>query len=234
MKKRIRELLFVILTAVCAVAVVLLGKGYIRSVQVQESLPVEKAVTVYTSGKDYVSFEELDPDFVHAVVAVEDKRYFERSGPDFIALCRAIYMNFLYKRPVEGGSTIPQQIAKNLWFVGTERGLDEKIAEVFLMGKLQDRYTKEELLALYANMNYYGDGYWGIGQASRGYYSTGPDQLSVAQAAMLAGIPNAPGIYQLSTGHDLAVQRQRKVLQRMLAEGYLTEAEYQEALNEAV
>ena len=108
-----------------------------------------------------------------------------------------MYHNLKAGELIEGGSTICEQIAKNLYLGGYVDGLEEKTAEIFLMKDLEKAFSKEELFALYANMNYYGDGYWGIRAACAGYYDLGPGELSVAKAAMLAGIPNAPSLYQL-------------------------------------
>ena len=205
------------------------ARGYNRYIQAIRETPVEEAVANYPFG-ERIRFNQLSPAFVYAVVAVEDQRYFYRRGFDWVALFRAIINNLVAHRAVEGASTIGQQVAKNLYFQGGRRGLEEKLAEVFLMNELENQYSKEEVLALYVSMNYYGDGLWGIAQASKGYYQTSPAELDYAHAAMLAGIPNAPSYYQLSTGYEQAVRRQRKVLSRMKEEGYISEQEYEEAL----
>lgn len=208
--------------------------GRMRSREAMETKPVKEAALVYLDCDSCLAFEEIDTDLVHAVTSVEDKRFFERTGFDWVALIRAVIANFKAKRMVEGGSTITQQIAKNLYFADIPRGFDEKLAEVFLMAELESIFTKKQLFAIYVNMNYYGDGYWGLKQAAAGYYQKEADDLSPAVAAMLAGIPNAPGLYQLSTGHDLALARQRRILQAMRKNKYITEEEYQAALEEEV
>ena len=196
-------------------------------------LSIEDAVKKYTYNR-YLTFDEIDEDFVNAVIAVEDKRFFDRKGYDYIALIRAIYNNIIFRDFVEGGSTITEQIAKNLYLERTPRDLDEKICEILIMYDLEEKYTKEELFALYANMNYYGDGYWGLKQAARGYYGVHANNLSLAQAAMLAGIPNAPSAYQLSSGYELAKNRQEKVLTTMVNNNMISETQKQEALLEDV
>ena len=113
-------------------------------------------------------------------------------------------------------------------------GLEEKIAEIFLMNDLEREYSKKELFALYANMNYYGDGYWGIHDACKGYYDQSPSDLSLAKAAILAGIPNAPAIYQLSDGYEKAKERQAWVLQTMVNNDYISSLEAEEAKKEDV
>lgn len=192
------------------------------------------AVQTYREKPNYVDYASIDSDFIHAIIAIEDRRFFLREGIDWRALFRAALRNLKANQAVEGGSTITQQIAKNLYFVRQKRGIYEKIAEVYIMYDLEHLFSKEELLALYSNMNYYGDGYWGIHDAADGYFHTSADQLSIAQASLLAGIINAPSAYQLSTGYDLALQRQKKVLQAMRDTNYISADEYQEAQSEKI
>ena len=196
-------------------------------------LSIEDAVKQYTYNK-YLTFDEIDEDFVNAVISVEDKRFFDRKGYDFIALIRAIYNNIIFREFIEGGSTITEQIAKNLYLERTARNLEEKLCEIMIMYDLEEKYSKEELFALYANMNYYGDGYWGLKNAARGYYKAQANDLSLAKAAILAGIPNAPSAYQLSTGYELAKNRQEKVLTTMVNNNIISEQEKAEALLEDV
>ena len=157
-----------------------------------------------------------------------------RKGYDFVALGRALYHDLLAGEIIEGGSTITEQIAKNLYLGGYINGMEEKIAGIYLLFDLEEHYSKQELLALYVNMNYYGDSYYGIAQAAKGYYDASAGDLTLAQAAMLAGLPNAPSAYQLSTGYELAKQRQEWVLKTMQDNGCITEEEKRQALQEDV
>ena len=234
MTKRLLRIFLVLLAILFTFIAVVLGQGYLRYKEEIENLPLDKAVEAYTKKEDYVPYDQIDQDFINAVISVEDKRFFERKGYDLKALCRALYHDLLAKDFIEGGSTITEQIAKNLHLGGYIESPEEKIAGIFLMRALELNYSKEELFALYANMNYYGDGYWGIGEAARGYYDRDANDLSLAQAAMLAGIPNAPAVYQLSDGYDLAKQRQEWVLQTMVNNSYITKEEMKEALVEDV
>lgn len=234
MKKKILIGLLTVLIVLASAVGVFMVQGYQCYKTTIEKKTVQEAVSEYASRLDYTSYEGIDTDFVNAVISVEDKRFFTRDGFDWIALTRAIIVNTMSQKLVEGGSTLSQQIAKNLYYQNTSRGIKEKIAEVFIMNDLENMYSKEDLFALYANMNYYGDGYWGIDDASEGYYAEDASDLTVAQSAMLAGIPNAPGIYQLSTGYDAAKQRQEKVLGLMLSNEYISEDLYNEAMTEDV
>ena len=234
MKKKLFRVFLVLFLIFAALMATMFGQGYLRYKKEIEDLPLEKAVESYTKKDDYVSFDQIDQDFINAVISVEDKRFFERKGYDLIALCRAIYHNFLAKDFIEGGSTITEQIAKNMHLGGNINTPEEKMAGIFLMRALEKNYSKEALFALYANMNYYGDGYWGISEAAKGYFGRKADDLTLAQAAMLAGIPNAPAIYQLSDGYELAKQRQEWVLQTMVNNQYISKEEMKEALIEDV
>ena len=234
MRKFIRKLFLIFLLIFVIVMTTLLSQGYVRYEREIKNKPLDQAVDEYRNKENYVEFEDIDDDFVKAVISVEDKRYFDRKGYDIIALFRALYHDFLAKDIVEGGSTISEQIAKNLYLGGYVNGMEEKMAEIYLMLDLEKHYSKQELFALYANMNYYGDGYYGIYDASMGYYHNSPSDLSLAKAAMLAGIPNAPSIYQLSSGYELAKERQEWVLYTMLNNGYISENEYDNALKEDV
>lgn len=234
MKRLIIKLFLLAVLIIAGAAGYALYRGWETYQAAVSQVPIETAAEPYQTCDDCLAFSDIDEDFVNAVVSIEDKRYFIREGFDWIAFTRAMIANLRAKQAVEGGSTISQQIAKNLYYQSVSRGIDEKIAEVFIMSRLEDLYSKEDLFAIYANMNYYGDGFWGLQQASRGYYQTGGNDLTVAQAAILAGIPNRPAVYQLSTGHDAAVARQRRVLSAMLKNEYITQEEYELALQENV
>ncbi|MBR0462600.1 MAG: transglycosylase domain-containing protein [Erysipelotrichaceae bacterium] len=234
MRKALKTIVLLLILSVLVCLATVLGQGWFRFQREIENMPLSTAVAQYTDKDDYVVFEDIDDDFVKAVISVEDKRFFDRQGYDFVALIRAFYNNFRAGRVVEGGSTITEQIAKNLYLGGYVNGIEEKTAEIFIMLDLEKEYSKEDLFALYANMNYYGDGYWGIRDAAKGYYAADAGDLTLAEAAILAGIPNAPSILQLSTGYDLAKERQAWVLQTMVNNGYISEDDMETALLEDV
>ena len=233
-KKIVLKFLLVIFALLLAAGVFLFALGRLRADEVISQKPITVAVEEYTGTEKYVTYEEIDPDFVNAVIAVEDKRFFTRRGLDWIALARAVIENIQAGALVEGGSTISQQIAKNLYFGFQRTGIKDKVAEIFVMADLEEKYSKEELFALYASMNYYGDQYYGLSEAAKGYYGTTASDLTLAQAAMLAGLPNAPSVYQLSSGFDLAKKRQEKVLQCMYSNDFIDEEEFKKALQEDV
>lgn len=234
MKKKILNILLLLLGVLILITGCYFGDCYNDAKDLMTNEPISEKVESYTNKAEYIVYDDINTYFVNAVVATEDKRFFSRKGFDWIALSRAIIVNVVSGELREGGSTISQQIAKNLYFQGTRRGIKEKIEEVFIMLELEKDYSKEDLFALYASMNYYGDGYYGLSEASLGYYEIDQKELTLAEAAMLAGIPNAPSLYQLSTGYDLAKERQEKVLYRMLEEKYIRQDEYLSAKAEDV
>ena len=234
MKKIILKVFLSFLALLLIAGGVLFAIGRMRADEVISEKPIAVAIGEYTESNGYVPYEEIDEDFVRAVISVEDKRYFTRKGLDWIALIRALIENIQAGRLAEGGSTISQQIAKNLYFGYQRSGLSYKLAEIFVMVDMEEAYSKEELFALYACMNYYGDDYYGLKNAAMGYYGKSPSDLSTAEAAMLAGLPNAPSVYQLSSGFELAKKRQEKVLQCMYNNEAISAEEYEKALQEDV
>ncbi|MDD6468097.1 MAG: transglycosylase domain-containing protein [Erysipelotrichaceae bacterium] len=233
MIKKIKKLLFKLILLVFILLAGMVGYSYLECRDLLNEKPVLSMVQPYWSKEGYVPFDDLNKDFVNAVVATEDKRFFERKGFDFIAFTRAMLTNLYYQGLYEGGSTIPQQVAKNLYF-SQDISIIRKIEEIFVMYELESKLTKEEILALYVNMNYYGDGYWGVNEASKGYYGIDQSEMSLAQAAMLAGLPQAPAVYQFSTGFEKAKLRQEDVLQAMTRNDYISEQQEKEALMEVL
>ena len=232
MFKWFRKLLIRLLIVCILLVGICVGYGYVQYRDTITLKPIDEKVSDYWRIEGYLVFSELNEDFVNAVVSVEDKRFFKRTGFDYIAFSRAMFSNVKYGT-TEGGSTITQQVAKNLFF-SQDTDVFQKISEVFVMFDMEEMYTKEQIFALYVNMNYYGDGYWGIRQASLGYFKKPQSELTLAEAAMLAGLPNAPSVFQLSTGYDLAKERQETILDLMVANGYITKEEAESAKMEVL
>lgn len=169
---------------------------------------------------------------MNAVVAVEDKRFFRHFGLDPIAICRAVLNDLRAGSFVEGGSTITQQLAKNMYF-NQDKELTRKAAEAFLALDLEKTYSKEEIFELYVNSIYFGDGYYDVASASEGYFDKEPDEMTEYESTLLAGIPNAPSAYAPTRNPELAAKRQMQVIKRMAACGYFSEEET-DAVNETV
>ena len=158
-----------------------------------------------------------------AVVAVEDSRFYSHHGFDPEAIARAALVNLQYGRIEEGASTITQQLAKNL-FLSDEQSLDRKLEEALLSLDLEMHYSKDEILELYLNTIYFGSGFYGIHEASVGYFGREPHELDLPETSMLAGIPNAPSVYSPYVDFMLAKKRQIVVLDAMVRTGCITES----------
>lgn len=171
-----------------------------------------------------VTIKELPPYVPRAVIATEDARFYSHFGVDLIGLARAVVVNIWAGRIRQGGSTLTQQLAKNLFF-GPERTLKRKVQETLLALWLERRLTKDQILALYLNRVYFGAGNFGIEAASRSYFGKPAARLSLNEAAMLAGLLKAPSRYAPTNNHDRAAARASVVLDRMASAGFITAAQ---------
>ncbi|MCZ6813299.1 MAG: PBP1A family penicillin-binding protein [Alphaproteobacteria bacterium] len=171
-----------------------------------------------------VTVKDLPPYLPAAVLAVEDARFYRHFGIDLLALARAMVANIMAGRIVQGGSTITQQLAKNL-FLGPERTVKRKVQEVILALWLEKRFTKDEILALYLNRVYLGAGNFGMEAAARSYFSKPARRLQLNEAAMLAGLLKAPSRYAPTRNRGRAARRAAIVLDRMVATGAITRAQ---------
>ncbi len=224
MKKLLLKLFIIllILLLLAATFIFLIGYGYYANTLHEKSLT--ERVEEVTSKEHFVPFDQLPENYINAVIAVEDHRYYEHGAVDFIGIARAFYTNIRDGKFDEGGSTITQQVAKNVIF-NQDKTLIRKVGEVFGAYDLEKNYTKDEIFALYVNSSYFGDGYYCIYDASQGYYHKEPKDLTLAEASMLAGVPNAPSVYSPTVNPDLAKKRQKHVLNKMVEYGYITQDE---------
>ena len=211
-------------TVIAGCGFALAGEGYglYKNAVQEESL--EAKVAEIRSQENFTFLEDMPETYVQAVVSVEDHRFFDHFGLDLIAIGRAVVNDIKAGRYVEGGSTITQQLAKNLYF-SQEKTMNRKAAEVFLALELEQKYTKDEILELYVNSIYFGDGYYSVGEASEGYFGKPASEMNDYECTLLAGVPNAPSKYAPSKNLALAEKRQQKVISRMEACGYITEEE---------
>ncbi|WP_233351697.1 transglycosylase domain-containing protein [Glycocaulis albus] len=171
-----------------------------------------------------ISADSLPEHLVDAVLAVEDRRFYHHFGIDLIGTTRAALANLRAGRVVQGGSTITQQLAKNL-FLTPDRTMRRKMQEMMLAFWLETRFTKDEILALYLNRVYFGAGAWGAENAARRYFGRGPHELDIGEAALLAGLLKAPSRYSPANDTTRAAVRATVVLDLMLATGRITEEE---------
>ena len=222
--KLFRKILIILLIAFVVISSILFIIGFSYYSKALKGKPLISRVEEVTNDEHFVSFDELPENYINAVIAVEDHRYYYHGAIDMIGIARAIWVNIKNGELQEGGSTITQQVAKNLVF-SQEETLERKLGEFFAAFDLEKNYTKNEIFALYVNSSYFGDGYYGIYDASMGYYQKEPKDLNLDEASMLAGIPNAPSVYAPTVNPDLAKKRQNHVLNKMVEYGYISEEE---------
>ena len=237
MRKFLKGILSIILgIIILAIIVVLAYLGIIYN-EVNTEIKagkIEKTVEGIRSRNTYVKKEKIDELYLKAVIAAEDRRYYSHGAVDVVGFSRAMYNNIISMKLKEGGSTITQQLSKNI-FLDQRAEIDRKIKELFYSIELEKKYSKDDILELYVNTSYFGAGYYGIGPATKGYYDKIPEKLSLNEAAFLAGVPNAPSVYNPYEHYDLAVQRRNIVLKKMVFNGDITQQEaiivYNERLN---
>lgn len=163
----------------------------------------------------FTSYSELPQFYIDAVISVEDYRFENHCGIDLIAIGRAMLTDIKKHSFIQGGSTITQQLAKNMLFT-QEKKLERKVAEVFVALELECNYSKEDIFELYVNTSYFGNGYYGVREAADGYFGKTFSELSEYECAMLAGIPNAPSVYSPNAVNESTARRVECVLESIV------------------
>jgi 1A family penicillin-binding protein len=184
--------------------------------------------TIFKEQRIEVPLDRISPNFLKAVISVEDQRFYEHSGVDAIRVAAAALKNFQEGRRAEGGSTITQQLARQS-FLSRDKTYRRKLKEVILAAQIESLYSKEEILTLYLNKVYFGDGLYGVEAASRGYFGKSASDLSVAEAALLAGLIQSPSSYAPTVNLDRAVARRNVVLSAMASTGAIDAEEAERA-----
>ncbi|MDX1814843.1 MAG: PBP1A family penicillin-binding protein, partial [Thermodesulfobacteriota bacterium] len=179
---------------------------------------------LYIEKRTLAPFDKIPRHVVNAFVAAEDANFFNHRGVDFTAIARAAVKDLLGGSFSQGGSTITQQTVKNL-FLTREKSISRKLKELILAYRMERKMSKEEILYLYLNQIYLGEGAYGVEAASRSYFGKGVSELGLAEGALLAGLPKAPTRYSPRIHPNLAKGRQRYVLRRMVEAGFLSQAE---------
>ncbi len=186
---------------------------------------------LYLENRTVVPISKMSTDLADAIVAIEDERFYQHNGVDPIGLARAVVANLQRGFGEEGASTITQQYIRNTILLNerTDITVARKIREAYLAMELEKRYDKREILEMYLNAIYFGEGAYGAEAASRTYFSKHASELTLAQAALIAGLPQQPGRLDPYNNPERALERRAAVLSAMLANGYITQAEYAEA-----
>jgi 1A family penicillin-binding protein len=186
------------------------------------------AFTIYTEQRIEAPLSEVSPNLVRALVAIEDQRFYDHRGFDLVRIGSAALANVRHYRKAQGGSTITQQLARQS-FLTSDKTLRRKFQELILAARIEHLYTKDQILELYLNKVYFGDGLYGIEAASRGYFGKHASELDVSDAALLAGLVKSPSSYAPTVNMERATARRNVVLQTMLESGAIDRATYQSA-----
>ncbi len=194
-----------------------------------------KTISTLKKDKDvyYLTYDEIPVEVRQAIVSIEDKKFEEHHGVDFKAIMRAAFSIIRNREITQGGSTITQQLARNV-FLTQKRTWQRKVEEIFIALDLEKKYTKHEILEFYLNNVYFGNGYYGIEAAAQGYFRKDAVDLSTSQIAFLCGLPNAPSRYDPRLHLDAALARRDRVLKNMYQDGILNESDYQAAIDEEI
>ena len=185
---------------------------------------------IYIEDREPIAFDKIPQDLKDAFLAIEDKRFYEHNGIDFIRLTKSMFVNVITMRKAQGGSTITQQLARNA-FLTLEKKWDRKVKEAIIALEIEKLYTKDEIFEKYINEINFGQGSYGAQVAAKTYFNKDLVDINLAEAAMLAGIPNRPGSYNPMKSLDNALKRQKLVLGMMLKNAFITQEEYDIAIS---
>lgn len=228
--KFIKRLIFAVLLIIIIAISLIVYMGHAMYKEAINKVSIQDKIQEIKKDENYLTIDNIPDDFKHAIVAVEDHRFYTHSGIDLITTTRSMLENIKEKDIVAGGSTITQQTGRLMYFTQEQR-FTRKVAELFVAFDLEKNYSKDEILELYCNMIYYGDGYHGIKEASNGYFKKEAKDLTLAEASLLAGLPNAPSAYSPTKNKKLAHKRQSVVLTQMVKYEYILEEQKQEIEN---
>ncbi|WP_026675099.1 transglycosylase domain-containing protein [Alkalihalobacterium bogoriense] len=188
---------------------------------------------VYSENRIYLPYDEIPPLVIEAFLATEDRRFFEHKGYDPSAIARAFMVNMQSNSIEQGASTVTQQLVRNL-YLGHNQTYDRKISELLYAFKLEETFTKEQIIELYINTIFFQNNIYGFEAASRFYFSKPSSELTLAEIAFLSAVPNNPSHYNPLTNFDNTVLRQEWILQKMLEVNVISEEEFDEAVNEKI
>ena len=229
--KIIRNILITVVLIGIVVGGIFVKNGYDMYKNALEKMPLEVKISSIKEKTMYAKIDEIPQIYKDAVISVEDHRFYKHNGVDIIAIGRAFINDIKAIDFVEGGSTITQQLAKNIYFT-QEKKITRKIAEVFMSFEIEKEYDKDQILELYLNTSYFGDGYYTVKEACKGYFNKELKEMTDYECILLAGIPNAPSVYAPTKNPELAIQRQKQVMNKMVEYEYLTQEEANKILEQ--
>ena len=222
--KNIKNIIIVVIIVLTSICLLFINSGYQMYRKAIKEVGLTEKVSQITEKENYTKLLEMPKIYLDAVIAVEDHRFYNHNGIDVISIGRAAFNDIRTLSFIEGGSTITQQLSKNVYFT-QEKKIERKIAEVFMAFTFEKHYTKNEILELYLNTAYFGNGYYTVKEASQGYFDKEPKEMTDGEAIMLAGIPNAPSVYNPKVNLKLAKQRRNQVIKKMIKYKKLTQEE---------
>lgn len=211
----------------------------------EETFKLSQTSTVYASDGSivsrlrgdrdttYIEYENMPTMVCEAIISIEDKRFYRHDGVDYLALLRAGKAMLETGELSQGGSTITMQLARNT-FLSRDKNWQRKVQEIFIAWEMEEKYEKQDILEFYLNNIYFGNGYYGIGAASRGYFNRQVSQLNLSQIAFLCAIPNNPTLYDPLTKMENTLARRDRILKNMLSDGKITELDYARAMAEEI
>jgi penicillin-binding protein 2A len=243
-KKHLTQILLLLILVIVLVTIVYFGwlamRANVQSLKEGLSQPTviydkkgKVASNVATNRTKGVKIEDLPKYVPNAVVAIEDERFYEHGGFDIKGIARAFFSNIFAGRITGGGSTLTQQLTKNA-LLSPERTYKRKAEELFLAVKIEKVYTKNEILQMYINQVYFGSNAWGISNASKKYFDKNISDVTVSEAAMLAGLLHSPHYLDPYRNYDLAMKRRNTVLAKMKELGMITTSQYNKAMKEKI
>ena len=230
--KTIKKIFGFIFLILIVLAALITYSGYEKYKKALDEKPLLYAQAEICGIENYTTLDEVPKLYLNAVIAAEDRRYYYHKGFDIIGTARAVITDIKTRSLAEGGSTISQQLAKNIYFL-QDNSPTRKIAEIFMAVNMEKALSKNEILELYINTIYYGSGYYCIYDAAMGYFGKTPAQMNDYEATLLAGIPNAPSVYSPKVNPQLSAKRQEKIIDCLIDCDYITEEEGKKILEMA-
>ena len=222
--KLVKKIAITILLIFICIESYFICSGYQMYKNTINKMSLKDKITTIRQKEDYTKIDDMPQIYLKAVVSVEDHRFYKHFGIDVISIGRAFVNDIKQMKFVEGGSTITQQLAKNIYFT-QDKKIVRKVAEIFMAFSIESNYNKDEILELYLNTSYFGNGFYSVKSASLGYFNKLPKDMNDSESIMLAGIPNAPSLYNPIQNKNLAIERQRQVINKMIKYGNLDKVE---------
>ena len=235
LKRFVKRLLSCLLLAALFVLVVIGGTLGVQGWRLYRATAAQKPIAgLYdeiSSRPGFAGCDQLPQTYIDAVISVEDSRFERHHGIDPAAIVRALWADLRTRSLAEGGSTLTQQLAKNIYFT-QEKRFARKAAELFAALDIEKHCSKQQIFEMYVNTIYFGSGCYGIAEAAEGYFGKTPAELTSAECVLLAGLPNAPSAYSPHSSPELALKRSQVVLDRMVSCKKLTKTQARELQDE--